>query len=256
MLPHGEFYDVDKPTGETRTVTSKPRRTASDRVSTARRYPEEPLSRDRIVAAALALVDKEGLAALSMRRLAAELGVDPMAIYYYLPNKAALEYAIVEAVNVSMGPDMLGFDMSLPLYELVVGAGRLLRTALLRHPNAVPLLVVRSGATPTSWRPGDMMVGCLIERGLTPAEGVAAVDAFSTYVTASVHRQTQMPVGPEHDPHVELRKMREALDPAELPNLARALDEGDLMDFDAEFDFGLKALARGYAAIADQRAAG
>ena len=175
-------------------VTTKPRRTVSERGSAGRRGPDEPLSRERIVAAALALVDEEGLAALSMRRLATKLGVDPMAIYYYLPNKAALEYAIVEAVNVSMGPDMQGFDMSLPLYELVVGAGWLLRTALLRHPNAVPLLVVRSGATLASWRPGDMMVGCLIERGLSPAEGVAAVDAFSTYVTASVHRQTQMPV--------------------------------------------------------------
>ena len=123
------------------------------------------------MAAALALVDQEGLAALSMRRLATKLGVDPMAIYYYLPNKAALEYAIVEAVNVSMGPDMQGFDMSLPLYELVVGAGWLLRTALLRHPNAVPLLVVRSGATLASWRPGDMMVGCLVQQGPLPRRG-------------------------------------------------------------------------------------
>jgi TetR/AcrR family tetracycline transcriptional repressor len=240
---------------EMRVVASKARRQASDRVSTARRGPDEPLSRERIVSTALALVDREGLGSLSMRRLATELGVDPMAIYYYLPNKAALEYAIVEAVNVSMGPDMMAFDFSLPLYEFVVEAGRVLRTALLRHPNTVPLLAVRSGATPTSWRPGDMMVGCLVERGLTPAEGVAAVDVFSTYVTSSVLRELQLPSGPEHDPHVELRKMREALDPAELPNLARALAEGDLMDFDAEFDFGLHALARGYVEVATKRAA-
>ena len=49
--------------------------------------------------------------------------------------------------------------------------------------------------------------------------------------------------------------MREALDPAELPNLARALADGDLMDFDAEFDFGLKALARGFVEVATTRAA-
>jgi len=139
-----------------------------------------------------------GLAALSMRRLATKLGVDPMAIYYYLPTRP-LGVRHRRSGQVEHGPDMQGFDMSLPLYELVGGAGWLLRTALLRHPTPFPA-VVRSGATLASWRPGDMMVGCLIERGLSPAEGVAAVDAFSTYVTASVHRQTQMPVGQKMTP--------------------------------------------------------
>jgi AcrR family transcriptional regulator len=71
-------------------VAAKTRRSVSERGSTARRYPDEPLSHERIVSTALALVDEKGLPALSMRRLATALGVDPMAIYYYLPNKAAL----------------------------------------------------------------------------------------------------------------------------------------------------------------------
>jgi len=83
-----------------------PRRTKSSQESGAERpRPEQPLSHERIVHEALALVDNEGLEALSMRRLAATLGVDPMAIYYYLPNKAALKDAIVEAVNTEIeGP--------------------------------------------------------------------------------------------------------------------------------------------------------
>ena len=91
-------------------MTAKTRRSVGEGGSTRRRPPDEPLSRDRIVGAALALVDHEGLA-LCMRRLAAALGVDPMAIYYYLPNKAALEDAIVEAVNVEMP---VGFACRLP----------------------------------------------------------------------------------------------------------------------------------------------
>jgi TetR/AcrR family tetracycline transcriptional repressor len=236
-------------------VAPRTRRSVSERGSTGRRGPEEPLSRDRIVSAALALVDQEGLASLSMRRLATTLGVDPMAIYYYLPNKAALEDAIVEAVNVDMYADVFSFDFSLPLYDLVVAAGRVYRAALLRHPHAVYLMVVRAAPTPTASRPGDAMVGSLIERGLTPAEGVAAVDVFSTFVTASVLRELQLPAGPEHDPHVQLRKMQEALDPAESPNLVRAIAEGSLMDFDTEFEFGLQALARGFAEVAAKRAA-
>jgi TetR/AcrR family tetracycline transcriptional repressor len=236
-------------------VTPKTRRSVSERGSTGRRYPEEPLSRERIVSTALALVDEKGLPALSMRRLAAALGVDPMAIYYYLPNRAALEDAIVEAVNVDVYADEFSFDFSLPLYDFVVAVGRFYRTALLRHPHAVYLMVVRAAPTPTASRPGDAMVGRLIERGLTPAESVAAVDVFSTYVTASVLRQVQLPAGPEHDPHIQLRKMKDALDPAESPHLVRAVAEGNLMDFDAEFEFGLQALARGFADVAAKRVA-
>lgn len=236
-------------------MAPKTRRSVSKRGSNARRYPDEPLSHERIVSTALALVDEEGLPALSMRRLAAALGVDPMAIYYYLPNRAALEDAIVEAVNVDMYADELSFDFSLPLYDFVVAAGRFYRTALLRHPHAVYLMVVRAAPTPTASKPGDDMVGRLIERGLTPAESVAAVDVFSTFVTASVLRQVQLPVGPEGDPHLQLRKMREALDAGEFPHLARAMAEGHLLDFDAEFEFGLQALALGFAEVAAKRAA-
>ena len=234
-------------------MTSNTRKPAGERGSTRRRPPEEPLSRDRIVSAALALVDHEGLASLSMRRLAATLGVDPMAIYYYLPNKAALLDAIVEAVNLDL--PMGSFEFPPALDDLVMSAGRVLRAVLLRHPNAIPLLAGRPVATPAASKPADAMLGALIQRGLTPAEGVAAVDVFSTFVTASVLRQVQYPAGPEQDPHVRLRQLKEALDEAESPNLIRAVTEGNLMDFETEFEFGLRALARGLAAVVAGRAA-
>ena len=56
------------------------------------------LDRSVIVAHTLKLVDEEGLEGLSMRRLGQSLGVDPMAVYHYIPNKAALLDALVEAV--------------------------------------------------------------------------------------------------------------------------------------------------------------
>jgi TetR/AcrR family transcriptional regulator, tetracycline repressor protein len=211
------------------------------------------LSRDRIVSAALTLVDREGLASLSMRRLAATLGVDPMAIYYYLPNKAALLDAIVEAVNLEM--PVGSFEFPPALDDLVVAAGRVLRAILLRHPQAIPILAARPVATPAASKPADIMLGALVHRGLTPAEGIAAIDIFSTFITASVLRQVQYPRGPEQDPHVQLRQLKEALDEAESPNLIRALSEGNLLDFEAEFEFGLQALARGFAEVVATRAA-
>lgn len=229
-----------------------PRRMKSSRGSGAdRSRPEQPLSRDRIVREALALVDTDGLEALSMRRLASALGVDPMAIYYYLPNKSALQDAIVEAVNEDIeGPAEFH---SLSLYDLVMMAGRLFRATLLRHPNAAPLAAVRPLASPVGMAPTEAMLSGLIRCGMTPAEGLAAVDVFSAFVTASVLRQVQLPEGPEHHPHIRLRKVGEDIDPRELPSLARALGEGGLMDFDAEFEFGLKALARGLAEVPAMR---
>ena len=100
------------------------------------------LNRERIAAAAVGLVDRDGLESFGVRRLAAELGVDPMSIYNHIPGKAALLDAISEAV----------------LTEAAVGAGtppvdweeiaRLMahgyRDMALRHPRVFPLLTTRS----------------------------------------------------------------------------------------------------------------
>jgi TetR/AcrR family tetracycline transcriptional repressor len=225
------------------------RRTKSSRAAGAadRSRPQQPLSRERIVSEALALVDREGLDALSMRRLAAALGVDPMAIYYYVPNKAALQDAIVEAVNVEIeGPAEFH---SLDLHDLVVMAGRLFRATLLRHPNAAPLVVSRPLASSIGMAPTEAMLAGLIRGGMTPAQGVASIDVFSTFVTGAVLRQVQFPTSPENDPHTRFRQVGETIDPAEMPSIARALAEGGLMDFDAEFEFGLEALAKGLARV-------
>lgn len=80
------------------TGCSLPASTRSRRWTGSSLVPREPLSRERIIDTALALVDANGLEALSMRRLGAELGMDPMAAYYYVPSKAALLDAVVEAV--------------------------------------------------------------------------------------------------------------------------------------------------------------
>ena len=72
---------------------------------TPRKKDAEPLARERIVEAAMKIIDAEGLDALSMRRLGAELGVNPMAAYHYVPNKAALYDLVLEAVMAGVDTD-------------------------------------------------------------------------------------------------------------------------------------------------------
>ena len=97
--------------------------------------PATPLTRERIVATALELVDREGPAALSMRRLGAELGVDPMAVYYHVPNKAALLDAIVEAVMAKID---LTDDRSAPVEERILRAASSTGTPCSRTPARCP----------------------------------------------------------------------------------------------------------------------
>jgi TetR/AcrR family tetracycline transcriptional repressor len=235
-------------------MAARARRQVGEQASARRSRPDEPLTRGRIVEAALAIVDEEGLAALSMRRLAAALGVDHMAFYNHLPNKAALYDAIVEAIVVDI--EVSAAALSLPLCDFFLLAGRAFRASLLRHPRAVSLLASRPLATPTGMRAVDAMLGVFIKAGFTPAEGIAAIDNFSTFVIACVQREAQAADESEPDPHRNLEEMKDTLTPPDFPNLSRAMAEGRLMDYRDEFEFGLQALAHGFSGIVAEKAGG
>jgi TetR/AcrR family tetracycline transcriptional repressor len=235
-------------------VTPRASRRVREQDSVRRSGPDEPLTRGGIVEAALAIVDEKGLAALSMRRLATALGVDPMAFYNHLPNKAALYDAIVEAIVVDI--EVPATALSLPLCDFFLLAGRAFRESLLRHPQAVSLLATRPLATPIGMRAIDAMLGVFIRTGFTPAEGLAAIDNFSAFVIACAQREAQAADESGSEPHRNLEQMKEALTPPDFPNLGRAMAEGELMDFQSEFEFGLEAFARGLSDLAARRARG
>ena len=114
---------------------------------TPRKKDAEPLARERIVAAAMKIIDAEGLDALSMRRLGAELGVNPMAAYHYVPNKAALYDLVLEAVMA--GVDTTTIDpAAAPRRPAQAGGARLPRgdpRASARHPRARDALAADGG---------------------------------------------------------------------------------------------------------------
>lgn len=127
------------------------------------------LTREALVTSALAIVDRDGLDALSMRRLGAELGVDPMAAYRHLPNKEALLDGVVEAVVAEVDLDVdPSLDWRGQLRQLVDAN----LCAMLAHPNVVPLLAQRPLTTPRSL--------LLVERALaiTTGAGVPVQDAL------------------------------------------------------------------------------
>jgi TetR/AcrR family transcriptional regulator, tetracycline repressor protein len=196
-----------------------------------------PLERGLIVRTALKLVDREGLKALSMRRLGAELSVDPMAVYYHLPNKQALLDAIVEAVMASI--DLSVDDRTKGPEERILCAARAYRDVLLAHANALPILLAHGPATPAAMRPVELLTGILRDAGLGPAEALAGMNVIAAAVRGAVG------MGPHKEiSHEEMDAMWRALPAEEFPNLHEAMREG-AGSFDAFFDFGMRVLAHG-----------
>ena len=122
------------------------------------------LSRSLILDAAVALVDREGLDGLSMRKLGGALGVEAMTLYHYVPNKAALLDGLVEWVmqHSATAPalaDGLSWDRVLRRYA------ETLRTTLLGHPGVLPLFFTHPAVTPQTLKAVENGLRVLTEAG-------------------------------------------------------------------------------------------
>lgn len=114
-----------------------------------------PLSRDRVLRAAVALADDAGIESLSMRKLAQELRVVPMALYKHVSNKDELLDGMVDVVVGEIDPPIADADWKTTIRERVLSA----RRALIRHPWASRVIESRTDPTPTVIGYMDAMIG-------------------------------------------------------------------------------------------------
>jgi AcrR family transcriptional regulator len=128
------------------------------------------LSAEAIVTAAIALLDREGGDALTMRRLGADLGVEAMSLYRHVPNRRALLDAIAEQLATEIEPPEDGAEWPDALRGLAVEIRALAR----RHPAAFELVGVRVLGTPGSLGPVEAVLASLRRGGFTPARAIAA----------------------------------------------------------------------------------
>jgi TetR/AcrR family transcriptional regulator, tetracycline repressor protein len=201
--------------------------------------PRQPLSRERIARTAIALVDAEGLDALTMRRLGAELGMDPMSVYYYLPNKAALLDAVVEAVMSEI--DLSVDDPSAEPEERLMRAAGEYAAVLVRHRNALPLLLVRGPATPEALAPVEFLVGILRSGGVPAEHTVAAMHML----TSAVRGYAAIIANEAANPGERDAETLAALaSPGRFPYLCEAAAH-PRQNTQAAFEFGLRAIVAG-----------
>jgi AcrR family transcriptional regulator len=125
--------------------------------------PREPLTKERILSAAVARADEGGVEPLSMRRLAQELGVVPMALYKHVANKDELLDGMIDVVVAEIDPPIEGADWKTTMRERILSA----RRALLRHPWAASVLESRGEPTPTVIGYIDSMMGVFLGGGFS-----------------------------------------------------------------------------------------
>lgn len=183
------------------------------------RAGEEPLSRERILRAALRIVDEGGVGALRMRGLAEALGVDPMAIYRHLPGKAAILGGLVELVFAELPAPPEHGDWRA---RVRAAAGAYIERAA-AHPNLVLHMIVDPDvAAPVGLAVGEALFAALGEAGLAPAQVVRAADLIVDYLNgyALAARSGRVGQPGERD---EIRARLAALPADRHPALRRTL---------------------------------
>jgi AcrR family transcriptional regulator len=156
----------DEPGGD---LPLPPWRTA--RRSTNRAGARPALDRDRIVAAALAIVDADGVAALSLRRLADDLGVTPMSLYWHVADKAELLELVGNAIlaEIEVPPAAGSWEQQLR------DVHRAMFDVLLRHRNAADVVAGRARFGPAGLAVFERILEILLDAGF---DEVAAFDAY------------------------------------------------------------------------------
>jgi AcrR family transcriptional regulator len=136
-----------------------------------------PLSRERVLDAAIKLADQGGLESLSMRKLGQELGVEAMAVYYHFANKDEVIDGIVDIVFSQIDLPASGVDWKSAMRQRAVS----LRDVLLRHRWAIGLMESRRKPGPANLRHHDVVIGSLRSAGLdmpTIAHAYSLVDSY------------------------------------------------------------------------------
>jgi len=205
------------------------------------------LSRARIISAAVDLIEREGVEAVSMRRIAALLDCGVMSLYNHVPSKAALLDDVAERVISGIEfTAMPGASWE----EQVRAQARAFRAIARKYPRSTMLVVSRPTASLTGLRPIENALATLREAGCGGSEAVLIVRAFIAFIMGSLLREVGVTPGLREDERGgEAIMAAAAPDPAEFPQVTSLATELSRRDPDGDFEFGLDLLVHAIAAL-------
>lgn len=197
------------------------------------RPPRRLLSHEQIVTTAIRLIDADGLAEFSTRKLAAALGVRGPSLYNYFATKEDILDAVANEITAKVDISMLGVE---PWVEALRSWARSYRASMAEHPNLVPLLAVGPARRPSALAMADAVFGALVDAGW-PRSRATHIGALMRYfVTGSALGSfaSSFPSDPalyaDRYPHLDQAHL--------LTSHWREVDEG-------AFEMGLSALLEG-----------
>jgi AcrR family transcriptional regulator len=211
--------------------------------------PRAPLSKERVLNAAVALAARDGIESLTMRHLADELGAGAMSLYHYVPNKEELLDGMVDIVFSEIELPTTDVDWKTAMRRRAIST----RQVLNRHRWAVGLMESRMTPGPASLRLHDAVLGCLREAGFSIEMTIQAYSVQDAYIYGFALQEKSLPFeNAEEAAAVAEEQIREFAELAEERQLAKLAEEFPYLaevvaghvakvgyDFAAAFEYGL-----------------
>ena len=211
---------------------------------TPRAEPRSRLSRERVLRTAIAHADAGGLDALSMRKLAEELYVAPMALYRHVANKDDLIDGMVDVVFSEVGLPSTAPDWRTAMRQRAIS----LRDVLARHRWAIGLMESRRYPGPANLRHHDAVIGSLRAGGFDMALVAHAYSVLDGYIYGFALTKMNLPFESGDDVAQIAETMLEPFPVNEYPNLVAFLTEHVMKpgyDYGDEFEYGLELILDG-----------
>ena len=222
-------------------MTTQTRRPAQRRI---------PLTRERVLDAAMKLADQSGLEGLSMRKLGQALGVEAMALYYHFANKERVLDGIVDLVYTEIDVPVSGADWKTAMRQRAISV----RDALLRHRWAIGLMESRTNPGPANLRHHDAVIGCLRAAGFDMAATATAYSLLDSYIYGFAMTKMNLPFEDTSDIVEMSETMLAPFAPGEYQNLADFITEHAMKpgyDYANEFEYGLDVILDGLERVRD-----
>ncbi|MDF5757597.1 TetR/AcrR family transcriptional regulator [Spongiactinospora sp. TRM90649] len=198
-----------------------------------------PLSRDRVLQAAIRVADHGGVEAITMRRVAQKLGVEAMSLYHHVPNKDTILDGVVDVVFEAIELPTAGCD---DWRDAIRARAHSARAVLARHSWALGLMDSRRNPGPATLRHHNAVLGVLREAGFTLPMAAHAISLIDSYVSGFVLQEASLPFTTLEDVGEVAGDILERLPADELPYLTEMIAEHALRpgyDHHAEFGYGL-----------------
>ena len=202
------------------------------------------MSVERIVSAAIEIIDRDGLQGLSMRTLATRLDTGTATLYRYVQSK---EDVLVEALDAVLGEIQLPeeFSPTSGWRSQVATMATALREGLLAHPNITPLLAGSVPIGPNALLGREAMLSVLLDAGFEPSLAARTYLAIAHYVIGFVLAENPDSSAYGTDQKRSLRRYYERLAPESFPRIVALADELTARNNAQEFVFGLDLILEG-----------